>query len=116
LIKRNTKERKSLNKKKRKGNFLIWVVVIESKRASFSIEAGLAQLLSYMLTNPYPNHLNFGLITTGGSFVFVKLVAGHVPQYSLSRIFELRNPGNDLYAVLSALKQFRQLFLEEEMA
>ncbi|MBM3240301.1 hypothetical protein FJZ31_28800 [Candidatus Poribacteria bacterium] len=36
-------------KKKRKGNFLIWVVVIESKRASFSIEVGrvgTAHLLS----------------------------------------------------------------------
>ncbi len=91
----------------------LWVVVIESKRASFSVEAGLAQLLSYMLANPYQNHLNLGLITTGGSFVFVKLVTGDVPQYALSRIFELRNPGNDLYAVLSVLKHFRQLFLEE---
>ncbi|MBI1928214.1 restriction endonuclease subunit R, partial [Candidatus Poribacteria bacterium] len=81
--------------------------------ASFSVEAGLAQLLSYMLANPHQNHLNLGLITTGGSFVFVKLIAGNVPQYALSRIFELRNPGNDLYAVLSVLKQFRQLFLEE---
>jgi len=93
-----------------------WVVAIESKRASFSIEAGLAQLLSYMLANPHHNHLNFGLITTGGSFVFVKLVARNVPQYALSRIFEQRNPGNDLYAVLSVLKQFRQLFSEGEMA
>ena len=91
----------------------LWVVVIESKRASFSIEAGLAQLLSYMLANPYQNHSNFGLITTGGSFAFVKLVTGDAPQYALSRIFELRNPGNDLYTVLRVLKQFRQLFLEE---
>jgi predicted type IV restriction endonuclease len=93
-----------------------WVVVIESKRASFSIEAGLAQLLSYMLANPHHNHKNFGLITTGGSFVFVKLVARDVPQYALSRIFEQRNPGNDLYAVLSVLKQFRRLFSGEEIA
>jgi hypothetical protein len=93
----------------------LWVVVIESKRAAFSIEAGLAQLLSYMLANPAPNHLNFGLITTGGSSVFVKLVDGQTPQYALSRIFELRNPGNDLYAVLSVLKRFRELFLEEDM-
>jgi hypothetical protein len=90
----------------------LWVVVIESKRASFSIEAGLAQLLAYMLANPYPDHLNFGLITTGGSFAFVKLVADEAPQYALSRVFELRNPGNDLYEVLSILKQFRQLFLK----
>ncbi|MHC5596751.1 MAG: restriction endonuclease subunit R, partial [Nostoc sp.] len=30
-----------------------WVMIIESKRASFSIEQGLAQILAYMLGNPY---------------------------------------------------------------
>ncbi len=91
----------------------LWVVVIESKRASFSIEAGLAQLLSYMLANPHPDQLNFGLITTGGSFAFVKLVGGEQPRYSLSQVFELRNPGNDLYHVLRILKYFRDMFLEK---
>jgi len=90
----------------------LWVVVIESKRASFSIEAGLAQILSYMLANPNPNFLRYGLITNGGSFTFVKL-AGKKPQYALSRIFELRNPGNDLYDVLRILKYFRELFLQD---
>ncbi len=89
----------------------LWVMVIESKRASFSVEAGLAQLLSYMLANPDPDYLNIGLITTGGSFMFVKLVAGKNPRYSFSRVFEIRNPGNELYSVLSILKHFRQLFL-----
>ncbi len=92
----------------------LWVMVIESKRASFSIEAGLAQLLAYMLANPHPDHLNLGLITTGGSFAFVKLTQLPTPQYALSRMFELRNPGNDLYPVLQILKRFRQLFLPEE--
>ncbi len=93
-----------------KGN--LWVVVVESKRASFSVEAGLAQLLSYMLSNPHPGRLNVGLITTGGSFAFVKLVPGTSPRYALSRVFELRNPGNELYSVLRVLKHFRQLFLQ----
>jgi len=30
----------------------LWVMVIESKRASFSIEAGLPQIIAYMLANP----------------------------------------------------------------
>ncbi|MDM8521949.1 hypothetical protein QUF80_01120 [Desulfococcaceae bacterium HSG8] len=89
------------------------VVVIESKHASFSVEAGLARLLSYMLANPHPDQLNIGLITTGGSFAFVKLVGGEQPQYALSQVFELRNPGNDLYHVLRILKHFRDLFLEK---
>ncbi len=90
-----------------------WVTVIESKRAALSIEAGLAQILSYMLANPHPEQPGLGLITTGGSFAFIKLVNGETPQYALSRIFELRNPGNDLYTVLRVLKRLGQLLLSE---
>lgn len=84
----------------------LWVIVIESKQASFSIEAGLAQVLSYMLANPDPKRPTFGMITTGGSFAFIKLVD---KQYSLSRVFELRNPGNELLIVLAILKRLAQL-------
>lgn len=87
----------------------LWIMVIESKKASFSIEEGLAQILAYMLATPHPEKPCFGLITTGGSFIFVKLVKGETPQYGLSKVFELRNPGNDLYGVLSVLKQFGRL-------
>lgn len=54
----------------------LWIMVIESKQAAFSIEAGLAQILSYMLANPNLEKPSFGMITTGGSFIFVKLVKG----------------------------------------
>lgn len=87
----------------------LWIMVIESKKASFSIEEGLAQILAYMLATPHPEKPCFGLITTGGSFIFVKLVKGETPQYGLSKVFELRNPGNDLYGVLSVLKEFGRL-------
>ncbi|MBW4581335.1 MAG: restriction endonuclease subunit R [Tildeniella nuda ZEHNDER 1965/U140] len=87
----------------------LWVMAIESKEASFSIEAGLAQLLAYMLANPHPSKPSFGLIVTGGSFMFVKLVQGNVSQYAISRIFEIRNPGNDLYSVVAILKHIGQL-------
>ena len=87
----------------------LWIMVIESKKASFSIEEGLAQILAYMLATPHPEKPCFGTITTGGSFIFVKFVKGETPQYGLSKVFELRNPGNDLYGVLSVLKQFGRL-------
>jgi hypothetical protein len=87
----------------------LWLMVIESKKASFSIEEGLAQILAYMLATPYPEKPCFGMITTGGSFIFVKLLKGETPQYGLSNLFELRNRGNDLYGVLSVLKQFGRL-------
>jgi hypothetical protein len=91
----------------------LWVMVIESKRASFSIEAGLAQLLAYMLANPHPRQPSFGLITTGGSFIFIKLVKDETPRYALSKVFEMRNPGNDLYTVLAVLKQLGQSLLNQ---
>lgn len=87
----------------------LWVMVVESKKAAFSIEEGLAQILAYMLGNPHPEKPSFGMITTGGSFVFVKLVKGEVPLYALSRVFITRNPGNELYEVLRILKRLSQL-------
>ncbi|MCY7272998.1 MAG: restriction endonuclease subunit R, partial [Phormidesmis sp. CAN_BIN44] len=73
-----------------------WVMAIESKRASFSIEAGLAQLLSYMLANPHPDRPGFGTIASGSDYIFVKLVSGETARYSTSAQFAMRNR-NDLY-------------------
>ncbi len=88
-----------------------WVLVIESKRAELSIKVGFAQLLSYMLANPTHRHPCYGLITNGGSSVFMKLVFDGTPTYAMSRVFDVLNPGNDLYHVVSVLKHFRHLAL-----
>ena len=87
----------------------LWVMVIESKQAQFSIEAGLAQILAYMLGNPHPEQPCFGMITTGGSFMFVKLVKGETPQYATSDLFGIGNRKNNLYDVLRVLKRLIQL-------
>ncbi len=52
---------------------------------------------------------SFGMITTGKSFIFIKLVKGETPQYALSDEFVLRKRGNELYSVLSILKRLGQL-------
>ncbi len=52
----------------------LWVMIIESKKASFSIEEGLAQILAYMLDSPVSEQPCFGLIATGSEFIFVKLL------------------------------------------
>lgn len=88
-----------------------WVMVIESKKADFSIESGLAQMLAYMLGNPHHSKTCYGMITTGGSFIFIKLVTGKIPQYSTSDIFDIRNRGNELYDVLQILKRLSQLVI-----
>lgn len=38
----------------------LWVMVIESKQAEYSIERGLAQILAYMLGNPHPTQPSTG--------------------------------------------------------
>jgi hypothetical protein len=86
-----------------------WLLVIESKRASFSIEAGLAQLLAYMLSSPQSEQPGFGMITTGGSFIFIKLMKGSTPQYATSNQFDLRREANELYDVLRILKRISQI-------
>ncbi|OQY45394.1 MAG: restriction endonuclease subunit R [Anaerolineaceae bacterium 4572_78] len=91
----------------------LWILVIESKRAELSLKVGLAQVLAYMLANPTPQKPCFGLLTNGGSYIFLKLVNKQVPVYGMSRVFDLLNPGNDLYHVLSILKNIKQLALDE---
>ncbi|MEG3986552.1 restriction endonuclease subunit R [Microcoleus sp. S28C3] len=87
----------------------LWVVVIESKKAAFSLEVGIPQLLAYMLANLSADRPTYGLLMNGADFLFVKLVKREKPQYAFSRKFYLFNPGNDLYSVLSILKRLGQL-------
>jgi hypothetical protein len=93
-----------------------WVMVIESKKDSFSFEAGLAQILAYMLGNPHQNQPSYGLINAGGSFIFVKLVKAERPLYGTSNIFGIRNRGNDLYTVLKIMKRLSQLVISSAEA
>ncbi|MGF1601494.1 MAG: restriction endonuclease subunit R [Thermosynechococcaceae cyanobacterium] len=85
-----------------------WVMVIESKRITYSIEAGLAQLLAYMLANLHPDRPGFGLIATG-AYIFLKVVKGDVTQYATSRPFLMRESGNTLYDVFRITKKIGQL-------
>jgi hypothetical protein len=88
-------------------NDKFWVTVIESKQVAYSVEAGLDQLLAYLLASPHDKV--YGMITSGGSFMFVKLVKGNLPRYGTSDIFDVRNRGNQLYDVLQILKRLSQL-------
>lgn len=89
----------------------LWLMVIEAKRMSYSVEAGVAQILAYMLANPQPEKPNYGMITNGGGFMFIKLVQGTILQYATSRIYNTRNPGNELYDVLRVLKHLTQIVI-----
>ncbi len=82
-----------------------WVVAIEAKRAQYSVEAGLPQLLFYMLNDPSPEPVTFGLLTNGSSFRFIKVTKQDTPQYAVSKLFDIANPGNELYEVFRILKR-----------
>jgi len=82
-----------------------WVVAIEAKRSQYSVEAGLPQLLFYMLNDPNSEQPTFGLLTNGSSFRFIKVTKQDTSQYALSKLFDIRNPGNELYEVFRIFKR-----------
>lgn len=86
----------------------LWVLVIESKKAGFSLEMGIPQALAYMLASLRKDKPLFGFVTNGSNFIFLKLIEKDSnPVYSLSDEFTLRR-GNDLYSVLGILKNLSQ--------
>ncbi|NJM59746.1 MAG: hypothetical protein HC849_05380 [Oscillatoriales cyanobacterium RU_3_3] len=86
-------------------------MVIEAKKAQFSLEAGIPQALAYMLGNPHPEKPALGFVTNGIDFIFLKLTQQETPKYAESYSFTLRS-ADGLYTVLKVLKRFAQLFRE----
>jgi predicted type IV restriction endonuclease len=86
----------------------LWVLVIESKRAEFSLKVGIPQVLGYMMAAPASTAPLFGLVTNGSSFVFLKLARQGNLQYARSREFIL---GQDegLARTLQIMKRLAEL-------
>lgn len=89
----------------------LWILVVESKRGSFSLEPAIPQALAYMMANPNPEKPTFGLVTNSSNFRFIKLTKQGTPQYALSDQFTL-DRGDDLYNVLSILKRLGALLTQ----
>ncbi|MCM0594440.1 MAG: type I restriction endonuclease [Gloeotrichia echinulata IR180] len=88
----------------------LWLLVIESKRASFSVLEAIPQALTYMLGNPHEEKPVFGLVTNGSHFLFLKLAKLNTFKYALSDEFTLLKRENELYQVLKILKKLGQAF------
>jgi hypothetical protein len=84
----------------------LWIILVESKRTSFSIEVALPQALAYLCASPPTNRPRFGLVSNGAYSMFVKLEQG---QYSFSDDFSLNNQRNEMYTVLSILNRLKLL-------
>jgi hypothetical protein len=83
-----------------------WIVLVESKRTSFSVDVALPQAIAYMAANPNPAQPSFGLVSNGAYSMFVKL---HQSQYSFSDDFSLNRHRNELYDVLKVLNRLKTL-------
>ncbi|MBF2065345.1 MAG: restriction endonuclease subunit R [Calothrix sp. C42_A2020_038] len=87
-----------------------WVLVIEAKKAEFSLEAAIPQALVYMLANPDINKPTFGFVTNGNEFQFLKLTRQVEPRYGRSYPLSIYR-GDDIYSTLSGLKRLRELVI-----
>lgn len=87
----------------------LWLLVIESKRSSWSLLEGIPQALAHIIANPDQNKPIFGLVTNGSDFIFIKLTKDDDLKYDLSDQFTLFKRENELYKVLSILKNFSQI-------
>ncbi|MGF1478446.1 MAG: restriction endonuclease subunit R [Cyanophyceae cyanobacterium] len=77
-----------------------WVTVVEAKRAAYSLEGGIPQVLACMHGDPHPNPA-FGFLTNGNTFQFLKLIQQNKPRYARSYTLSLDRQ-DDLYTVLRA--------------
>ncbi|MGI2908633.1 restriction endonuclease subunit R [Tolypothrix sp. VBCCA 56010] len=89
----------------------LWLLTIESKRAGFSLIMGIPQVIAYMLANPNPERPAFGLVMNGSNFIFIKLTKQDVPKYAFSDELTLLKRENELYKVLSILKNLGQILI-----
>ena len=91
--------------------------MIESKHSEFSLNKAMPQGLAYMLASPNANadppQDTFGLLTNGSDFRFLNVTHQLTPLYSMSSIFSLVDPGNDLYVVLQILKRLSRQILKQ---
>jgi hypothetical protein len=85
-----------------------WLLVIEAKRAEFSLKVGIPQALAYMLAAPQLGKPLYGLVTNGSSFIFLKLVHQEQPLYAKSKEF-LLGQDDGLGKTLQIMKRFAEV-------
>ncbi|MEH2460911.1 type I restriction endonuclease [Nostoc sp.] len=85
-----------------------WVLVIEAKRADYSLVPAIPQALAYMLADVTPVKPVFGFVTNGNEFRFIKLMKAETSQYALSDLFAL-DSRDDIHTVVKVLKRLADL-------
>jgi len=88
------------------------VLVIEAKKTAYSLEVGIPQALAYMLGSPNLEKPNYGFVTNGTDFIFLKLIKQEKLVYSESYLFSMRRRHNDLWNFLQILKGLSRLVVQ----
>lgn len=91
----------------------LWILTVESKRTSISLPAAFPQIFAYMAANPNRQHPNYGMVTNGDEFVFLKL--GETDEYDVSRSFSLFPRNHELGTIAQVLKVLGQRVLEQSI-
>jgi hypothetical protein len=73
-----------------------WIILVESKRTSFSVDVALPQAIAYMAANPDPEQPTFGLVSNGAYSIFVKL---HQDPVVNAACTVLRSPFQRIYRI-----------------
>lgn len=84
----------------------LWIILVEAKRTSFSVDVALPQALAYMSANPSELQPTFALVSNGAYSMFMKLDRY---QYGFSQDFSLNRQRNELYDVLRILNRLKNL-------
>ncbi|MEC4815461.1 MAG: type I restriction endonuclease subunit R [Scytonema sp. PMC 1069.18] len=92
----------------------LWILVVEAKRNGVPLGAALPQLLAYMLSQPQPYQIAYGMATNGDEFMFLKLSLDENPQYDNSRTFSLLPRKHELGEVLRILKRLGEVIVEQD--
>ena len=87
----------------------LWLLVIESKKPTFSLLEAIPQALTYMLANPDPDYPVYSLVINGEDFQFIKLMLKDQARYALSDKFTSYRRENELYQVFRILKKLSQI-------
>ena len=92
----------------------LWLLVIESKRSTYSLQQGVAQALAYMMSaHSDREHPKFAMVTNGFNFQFLKLLGS---DYGFSDEFSLKRSRNELYDVLGILRTLGGILIASEEA
>lgn len=90
----------------------LWILTVESKRTSISVPAALPQLLAYIASNPHRQLPNYGMVTNGDEFVFLKFDSSN--KYDASCAFSLFPRRHELGQAAQILKSLGQKVWESE--